>query len=298
MMDMDRRQFIRNAFLMAGGGWAGFKALYALGGDALIREAQAKNYILGGHVASGGGAGAYAGWDQSSKSTLDMDQDGDGNEDTHVMLLENVAAGGNETGVGYVTGADLVWTQQGNLAGASGGFRSFDGGDDKLAITQPLSNIVCGTDTYSCIIKLKDWVQVNEPALFFRNAAANDYFTIHRPGTPGPLSAHFIVAGSQKMGGATTNDLPGTGTYYVVNCCNGTNHLYGFTSSGSGAGGQPTKLSDFAANDRVITAFSAQMPVDSFDTHRELACETGSYFTDLDIAWVLLSRVCVIDFSS
>jgi len=85
-----------------------------------------------------GAGGSWAEWDEQSESTLDVDQDGDGNEDTYICFFENTSAGGNETGRGGgLAGADLVLTQAGNIAGAIGSppNRQLDGSDDYFSFT-------------------------------------------------------------------------------------------------------------------------------------------------------------------
>jgi len=90
----------------------------------------------------------WAAWDETSESGLASD-------DTFVCFFENPSAGGDETGQGGgLTGSDLVLTQSGNVAGATGSppSRQLDGTDDYFSGTLNLPELIINPgDEFSII---------------------------------------------------------------------------------------------------------------------------------------------------
>lgn len=238
---------------------------------------------------------SYALWNQSSELLLDPDQDQDGAEDTHVMVVENTSGGGDEDGYGYVTGADLTWSTSG-VAGMSGGWRSFDGNNDSMTITNDLANIFSSTDPFCVIIKFKDYTQINESIFHLQDSGGNNYLVFNRSGaSPSKCKGIIVIGGTSKINTDSTDDLPNTGTYYAVVGSDGSTYFFGVTSSGSGAAGQPTRWSDFSSGLRFSNSTSqAQFGSNVFDQVKSVGFDGGSAYASFSLAWIVLSRICLI----
>ncbi|MBU1307886.1 MAG: hypothetical protein KKF33_20470, partial [Alphaproteobacteria bacterium] len=172
--------------------------------------------------------------------------------------MENTSAGGNETGQGAgLSGADLVFTQAGNLAGATGTppKRVFDGGDDYGTVTAAMLDTILNNvgDAWTLVWK------VNAATTGYRflmaiaqdaGAAADYYLTV---GKDNSATDKMRVTVKDALGEEALNTVAATPTtgdvYFAVWAVGGGQPLrFGWCIT------KPTKWSDFGANNRVICA--------------------------------------------
>ncbi|MFH1522038.1 MAG: BspA family leucine-rich repeat surface protein, partial [archaeon] len=184
----------------------------------------------------------WADWDESSEVGLASD-------DIFVALMENTTAGGNETGLGGgLSGADLVLTQSGTVAGASGSppTRVLDGSDDYFDTTTTSLDALLANDnkTWTIIIKVKDLGLVTtDRFLYFAGEASNEIIAPYIDSTD-----KLIVAVSENnvdTSNLTTDSLLADTTYYMAIWADGTKLRAGFSTT------KPTKWSDFDAGKRM-----------------------------------------------
>jgi len=238
---MDRRQFIKYSALLAG--MYPFNKAFAIPG--------VMPQMLGGGGAGGesGATGSnWADWDEASEDTLSVDQDGDGTEDTHICVMENPVAGGDETGRGIKSGADLVWTQSGNVPGATGDppNRQLTDKTKLFTSSEALGQTVFAGNTWLVGTK---WTNLNRPAsvqsylVFNLHGDARLYAYLNTTGT---ISFYVKDAAGTVHLNATTVGAAPTGTdVWVFIWSDGT------VVRGGWALAKPTKWSDFGANNRV-----------------------------------------------
>lgn len=161
-MNPERRKFIQGALKAAGvvAGWDAFKVLYSLGGDSLVKEAQAENItFISGHV---GGAG---GVDSSWATWTEVTGPGWGDPNVFIILPEGTSAGDNEEGQGAgLANPDTIWTQTGNVAGASGvgtgKYRLLDGSDDYFTFTSIFGDLIKNQTKWMIVLKVSHIVNV------------------------------------------------------------------------------------------------------------------------------------------
>ena len=294
-MDLDRRKFIIGALKAAGvvGGWEAFQVLHRLGGVSLVKEAQAANIFINGH-AGGSSTPTYATWKENTEIV----------SNSAVWLMEGGAAA-NETGVDSrsvpLTGADLVGTQTGNLAAATGSppSRLFDGTDDSMAFTTNALDVLAnGTNTWSIIIKGIDITEAqaaNHDIFYFYNVAGNVLGNIFSGGFQNQV---WVNAGDKPIDGPFITAVPTTGLVHLAYWGDDTYVRCGWVASagGSGTNGQPTKWSDFPANNRLSATGVAAWANGTFNnaTYQSIMRYSGAY-TAGKIFYVLMSDKCLID---
>ena len=141
---MNLRKFIMVAFSVI------MLAAAVVVGDSLVKEAQATNLFISGHMGAGAGPGPYSSWNEDTEQVTDVD---------YCMKLENPVVG-NETGysgTGVLTGADLIGTQAGNIAGSPDGtYRQFDTTDDKMTWTDTCKATCLNQPTWLVLGKCQD----------------------------------------------------------------------------------------------------------------------------------------------
>ena len=287
-MTINRREFLKRAYQI--GGLAG---LYAMGGQNLINEALAKSTFISGHVA-GAAAVSYASWDEATELV----------NNSAVWLMEGGAAT-NETGVDNrtvpITGADLILTQSGGLAAATGSppSRLFDGTDDYLSFTQNCSNIIAnGTPNWTVLVKLEDATDIQTSGSSYGQFSnGSDLLWL---GVQGGLGFQFVtkVDGGNVLYDECVDQPSTTGMLHLAIWGNGTYTRAGFVeaAAGSGANGQPTKWSDFGGADRVTVTAPTTWQNGDFSSARTImrsaimaTCNAGKLY------YVLFSDTCLID---
>ena len=218
---------------------------------------------------------------------------------TAVWNMSNTLAGGDETGSGGgLTGVDLVLTEQGTLAGASGGYRLFDGTDDGLSWTQAGADALLLNQTaWSIIVKTEDitGAQNNDFWVEIVNVGVGQGIQVYAGITAGGFMTGWIGGnGGAVINGNTGNVFPSTGKLYAVVCSNagagsGVKTLCGWTTT------KPTKRSDFTAGN-VITAAGATLFDSSLALRQGFMCRSsGSFFLPGKLYTIVVSKTCLIN---
>lgn len=215
---------------------------------------------------SAGGGVSWANWDETSESGLSTDQDGDGSEDTFICFFENTNAGGNETGIGVLSGADLVLTQSGNVAGAVGSppTRTLDGGDDLFSVTQNFLDTLISNaqNTWTIIIKINAPTSGDKHWFHFRDTVPDERLYCYTSG------ANVLVPSAEEDGsseGQSTVDVQTTvGDVWMAMWADGSNTIRGgFIST------KPSTWSDFNANKRAsLATLKGEFAGESWDNVR------------------------------
>uniref|UniRef100_A0A6M3IPM2 Uncharacterized protein n=1 Tax=viral metagenome TaxID=1070528 RepID=A0A6M3IPM2_9ZZZZ len=186
----------------------------------------------------------WANWDESSEEGL-------ASEDIFVSLMENTNASGNEIGQGGgLTGENLVLTQVGDVAGATGSppKRAIDATDDRFTWTAAgIQNFLGGT-TFTFIWKYDTFADntATYPAIL-ANGAQYMYIYVN----PSSKLAIYYKDTDTTSDGAveTTNSVPTTGNVYFYIWSDGTDINWGFSTT------KKSNPDDIAAGDKAkITA--------------------------------------------
>ena len=273
-MNLERRKFLKDAYKIGG-----LTALYTLGA---VEEARAWGVLP---AVAGSNIITWKNWRELSEERL-------ASKDTFVCFFENTSAGGNEAGQGLdLSGANLILTQSGNVAGATGSppKRVLDGDDDHFDGTQPLAAAGLGTGggNWTVVLKVEDCAGL-----------ANGEGIIYIDGTNDSVIAFVSTAalailvkdgGSTLLNATTANNIPTSGVLYIMIWYDG-NYIRG----GMKATTKPTKWSDFAADDKV-TATSACSFGDDFDSSRSLFYDAGTTEFETDAHYFILSKTSFID---
>ena len=249
--------------------------------------------------ASGGVADVtWATWLEDSEANLSGGSQG---ADINICFMEDPDAGDDEVSQGGgLTGADLVFTQAGNLAGATGSppTRVFNGTNNNLTVTTPfLDGLIANANkTWTIMAKLTDITLAADNFWYLADAAGNELIRLYLNG-PGWEMAGAIEEDTVVEADITANGMSALTEYYVAMWADGTKVYHGFTTSGSGANGQPTVLSDFAAGDRhLYTSKTGDFAGETFDhaTQRTfMSVDIG--FMAADVSYIAVSKVCLID---
>ena len=239
-MNLERREFLKKAYRIGG-----MAALYSLGA---AKEAMSWG-VLPSVVRS---KTSWAAWGESREESLAGD-------DTFVCLMENTVAGGNETGQGLkLSGSDLVLSQAGSIAGATGSppTRVMDGSDDEFSMVDALPDAAFGTSgkNWTAILKIKDTGAVTNGENILAFDGANEKIIIFV--STAALGIQVQDGGVDAINDTTVNNIPTTGDVYFVVWYDG------ITIRGGMSVTKPTKLSDFDADDLV----SAAAPSIAFET--------------------------------
>ena len=285
MKDVDRREFFKKCYKIGG-----YAAIAGMGFSA-VKEAMAHG-ILPAVVGTSTGT-LYSAWDETTETV----------KNSAVWLLEGGAAA-NETGVDSrtvpLTGVDLVGTQAGALAAASGSppSRLFDGTDDLITFTANATDVIAnGTSVWSLVIKvenLADWqVGGGDPVFYFFKAAYASLLGLY---DVGGSTFQIWDAGGQRINSATTAPIPTAGMVHIAAWSDGTYVRCGWVAAaaGSGANGQPTKWSNFPANNRLSYTGQVSWPNSDFNTGRDLMRQ-GSRYSPGKLYYALMSDTCLID---
>ena len=292
-MTINRREFLKRAYQI--GGLAG---LYAMGGQTLINEALAKSTFISGHVA--GGVVPYADWNETTELV----------ENCLVWLMEGGATI-NEIGVDSraapLTLGNLVLTQNGSIAGQVAGWRTLDGINDYFSLTQATidSLIANANKTWTVLFHINNWTGEDADRVFdIRGQTITELLNIVQ-GDAGWASSSGKLAllhyeDSVTNIGKTANNFP-TGEAWIAAWSDAVNTTrFGFTAAGSGAAGQPTKWSDFAAGDRSTSStLKGDYAGEAFNTQRNIGANAaGANYAPFKLKSVLMSDTCLIDNAS
>ena len=226
-MDTERREFLKRVFQIGG-----LAALYSLGA---VESAESIGLLAG---TTTGPTGSWATWDETDESGW-----GD-SANVFITLFENTSAGGNETGQGGgLSGADLVLTQSGNVAGATGSppTRAFVT-DDRFQGTQIAFNLITGNE-WSFVLKIN--------SLALAHAGNSDYLLSYVT----DWNIFLLQTGEIQFGGVAgfgkTTDSPATNVdlWIVMARPSSGNTWGGFATSKPNvkADVESTKLVDFGS---------------------------------------------------
>lgn len=187
-------------------------------------------------------------WPESDQSNLDCDYA----SKTHVVLLDAPGAGDNETGFGAASGANLVWTQSGNVPGVVADYRSLTAASSqKFSFPVALQNILAGSESWFFLAKVTDWVSItNAMLLAWNNAGTFTGFAIRKQAT-GDTShmVDFIAPGLAAT--STTGTLLDTDDDVCIACWR---KAGGDTRAGFKVGSKITSWAGIPANQRVSGA--------------------------------------------
>jgi len=270
--DVDRRGFLKSCYKIGG-----IAAIMGLGISA-VEDAMGWG-ILPAVVGSGGSR--WVSWNELSEEGL-----GDTSRN-FVIFGENTSAGGDETGLGIVSGADLVFTQSGNIAGATGTppHRPLVSASSQyFTFTNGLFDATLGgTNTWTLIMKIADIANggtqlifdcYGDPRVYLYKQATNEF------------SAH---ANAQHVG-VTTDTVTNSGIVYFCMWSDGV-----YIRSGFKLLTKPTKWSDFDSGKRNSTKVNYSMPSWVNGT---LFINNSAFLGDFTFYYLVMSRACLINNSA
>jgi len=226
-------------------------------------------------------------WDELSESGLASD-------DIFVCLMSNVNAGGDETGEGGgLTGADLVLTEAGTLAGATGAppTRDFDGTDDVLSMTTAAADALFGNanNTWTIILKVTNLDLVTQDIFWkFDNSGATENIYCIQQADKIP---DFTIEQDNVIEIETETDaLQAATTYYICLWTDGTVARCGYSTT------KPTKWSDFAAGKRSeFSTNTGAFSGETFDANSSLMGLSAAGFCGGELYYVVIAKTCLID---
>jgi hypothetical protein len=266
--------------------WVALITILCVVGLQLVPDARMRTVFVGGTSGTTYGGTSWSNWDETTEA-------GWGSSNVFVALMENTSAGGNETGQGLVTGADLVLTQSGNVAGASGNSRWFDGANDYLSGTTTLTTTALKDRTsWTILMKLNTLNAGSDISLCFGlTSGASNHIYIEQNG--GAMKVNAYDNGNLRLGTATADTYPTAGdVYFAVWGSPGYNIRAGFTTT------KPTKWSDFAATKRVEGTAAVTWAGTWSINHNFICYSAGSSCTNVRVYYVLLASECLIDNAS
>lgn len=293
MNDQTRREFLKKCFQIGG-----YAAIASFGMGA-VNDARGWG-ILPAVVSGGGGCGPavpWADWDQTCESNLETSTN-------LVALFENRTSGGDEFAVGLgLSGTDLQLMQIGTVPGATGDplRRVLDGSAMNFQLAAAMMETALRDAGKKWTVCFHIFNYTRDATDYFCELGADDasnYLVLRCRATK--LSADLIDAGGSSTSIDTTNDLPATAAdlhIAVWNDNSGNCHI-GFTTSGSGAGGQPTKKSDFAAGNVRDTGKNVDFTGGSaFGTIYKniFAANAAGKFVDCSARMFCISKICLIN---
>ena len=279
---MNRRDFLLSSLQVGG-----LTAIYSLGA---FKEAKALGLLQTLLGTSQESAASWASWTRTSQA-LDVDL---------CIFFDDTSAGANEIGFSsgdVLMGANLVATQQGNVAGAVGGYRQLDANGDGFDITQAATTaVVVNKDAWTVAVWIKDFVQTalgNDHWLDFQ--AGTNELNLGSNATSNKLRGYLLAGSVIKFNNVlTTDDITAASDIWLVACSDGAETLIGFTVGET----QPTKLSDFAANKRMLAGAASKFD-GAFTSYNYLFHYTAATNTpDAKVKAFVMDSSCLIDLGS
>lgn len=232
----------------------------------------------------GSSSGSWASWDESS-------EDGWGDsEHVNICFYDNPLVGNEISVGGGLTGADLVFTQYGDVAGAVGGMRTLDDTDDYFGVEIAFLNKFIGNGnaagTWSVIIKLNSITGTNYHGPFLWTAAGRNFeMSVHATGV-------LVLETTTAAGGSnfqTVGTVPGGTTVWICAWADGVNNTrIGFSTT------KPSKWSDFAANNRAEGTTKGNYSDTSFSDAHFILKGSGGFFNAKTI-YQVTANICLID---
>lgn len=214
-------------------------------------------------------------------------------DNVYIALFRTVIAGANETGFGAgLNGANLVLTQAGGVAGATGSGantnRPLDGLNDRFSWTVAAIQAFLDDATFTFVWKFN--ALENQANDYFSVTADGAHYIYTRIDATQNLTLYFADAGGAKSNQSTNTVPAAAGDIYFAIWSDGTNIRAGWSTT------KPTKLSDFAANDRcTINHTSAIVPA-QIASSNPIAC--GVNYPTGNVYYFIASKKCEIDNAS
>lgn len=238
------------------------------------------SYAFWAHQAhvSGAAGTAWSAWDEADESTLRIDFNIDGTDDTNIMFMEGSGAGDDETGRGVLTGVDLVGTETGNLAGTAGSppYRDFDGNDDDMTVTQTYLDTLLAGSTWTMIWKVYLDGNNSDYVFSIKDSGSDDYMYIYLDATPGKLLLYLEDGNSIIENGTATANAIGTGAVrYIWVASSGTTVYWGWEPS------KPTSIATMTAGNYNETLHTASLDV-GFDGDKIIIGDDGDAGSNFD----------------
>ena len=290
MNDKTRREFLKSCFRI--GGYAGIACL----GMGAVEDARGWGILPA--VVSSGAETTWATW-------LETNEAGWGDSGVYIITPFDGGAAANETGQGGgLTGADLVASQDGGVPGSVGGWRALNGTSMQFTLTQVcVDSLIANVNkTWTILMHVNNYVQVDIDVFFnFRGGSSAEQIMLRDSGGKLYLDTTQDSVGDNDI---SVNDIPTGNNEFWVGCwADGTNFITGGMTpigSGSGAAGQPTKLSDFAANNQVILDVNkGDFSGEAFNDGNILFNGVStSRWMDIDVKTVVIANSCLIDNAS
>ena len=174
----------------------------------IIRPSRANWWASQGSEA---GKATWSIWDEIGQSTL---LSADYTNKTHIQIFDNINAGGNGTGYGVVSGANLVYTDvTSDIPGAAGTplYRQItQASTQKFTFTTVLQNILDSEDDWLVMMKASDLATAGNGLLLGWNNAAilgglafrrdtNSKLGVVAPGMVATATADNIGAGDDEV---------------------------------------------------------------------------------------------------
>ena len=287
MNDKTRREFLKACFKI--GGYAGISCL----GMGAIEDARGWGILPA--VVSGSGATtgirSYSNWSEDAESTLNT-------TNNYIAFMESAA--GDETGVGAgLSGTELVLTETGTIGAATGTppYRHVE--DDYFTPDVALVNLICNVnETWTIIIKAKNISLAASKYVFdFRDAGGEERLAVYDDASNLYLIIEQDNAGDVSCN--TTFPLPqDADVVYICAWADGgvTGARVGWTKSGSGKNGQPTRISDFGANNYATNANKGAWAGETFTggIFNFFNYNNDSFRITGDFYYILVSTECLI----
>ena len=243
-MDRSRREFLKKAFWLAGGGAAGFAYLNSIG----IGPKEAKAIGVESHATTSPvGAGpntSWATWDETTEAGY--------SGHVYTALAEG-GASANEIGQGVgLSEADRTLTQTGNIAAATGSgtdkYRQMDGVNDMFTMTENFASKLEVQTKWQLLLKVREITDVDyDMFLYFVGATSQILLRI----VSNKLELHYNENGIPAETLPTVNSMAfGSSTpTYISAFADGTNNVRFFHYNSAS---KPTSWDDIAAGDKAI----------------------------------------------
>jgi len=283
-MNPDRRVFLKKAIRTAGAvtAWDIGTVLYNLGGASLVREAEAADVFISGHAGEKSCGVSWSDWGESEESSLACNSPGG-------LICVAKAEGGlgeDETAQGGgVSGADLVLSDVGGIAGIAGGYRELSPGQSLTATAGLLNAVIGNTSTYSIILKCKNSLQVPNNHIYL--SGGTDAIYCQRPtANLTKLKLFYEINGGAILTTTTTDALAANAEFYLYFVHTGTKYYHGFSLV------RPVTSAHVEANKSGNVVDSSQLD-GNFDGNRNIIM-TGGAGTGICFGYMVLSNTCLI----
>lgn len=222
-----------------------------------------------------------------------------------MLRFDNTNTGGNETGTGGgLSGSDLIFTQGGSVAGATGdpSYRQLDGSNDIFNAPSGAVDFLFDS-TWTIILKVSDWVDAHTATYYtflcrMRNTNGAVIMWYGGSGGGGVTKAMHCQYKDKNntnilSANTATGDLiPTSGDLYFVGWNDGVNNArFGWSTT------KPIKWSDFLSTRRLEGSgpcdLSGSFTLDSGLWFRYINYQNSN--ANLKAHYIIFSNTCLID---